>query len=215
MKVLFIHRSVGQGIISKGNVRTLLSPDIKFDDFNHNTTTLTRHNGEVIHDVLPEIGEDTRPEDIERMFASWPVLLDDYEVIAIKSCYPNSRIKNSEQLAEIKDVYMHIIEHVSAHGKQLLILTTPPLRPRFTNNVEISHADDLAAWLMMQVSDKVSVFDLRHLLSKNGVLKPEYRSWFPWDNHPNRRGYKASAEALAGILNQLSSSSKAQAKDMR
>lgn len=215
MKVLFIHRSVGQGIISKGNLRTLLNSDIKFDDFNHNTKTLTCHDGEVIHDVLPEIGEDTKPADIERMFASWPVLLDNYEVIAIKSCYPNSHIKTHEQLAKIKDTYMRMIEYVSTHGKHLLILTTPPLRPHFTNSTEILHADDLAAWLVTQTSDKVSVFDLRHLLSEKGVLKHEYRSWFPWDNHPNRRGYKASVDAFADILNRLSLSSKAQPKDMR
>lgn len=201
MKLLFIHRSVGQGIITKGGLRKLLNPSITLDDFNNNTGVLTRHDESVVSGMLQNLGADTKPENLERLFAEWPELLDNYDVVAIKSCYPNSHIKDRQQLEKIKARYEHMVERVGAHGKQLLIVTTPPLRPGFTNKTETAFADELAAWLVAQASDNTLVFDLRHLLAKNGVLRRRFRSWMPWDNHPNRHGYVTSAEAIADTIN--------------
>ncbi len=204
MKVLFIHRSVGQGIISKGELRTLLQPSVMFDDFNNNTGVLTQHSKKTSLGMLKALGNDTTPSDLERLFTQWPEILDNYDLVAIRSCYPNSHIKDADQLEKIKAMYTRMIDCVRAHQKHLLIVTTPPLRPGFTNNREISHADALAMWLVAQTSEQVTVFDLRHLLSEEGVLKRMYRSWMPWDNHPNRHGYRASAKKFAAIINQIS-----------
>ena len=203
MKLLFIHRSVGQGIIDEGRLRSKLDKLIEFDDFNSNTHQLTSHEGVTSQSEMVIPGDDTTPKNLDTLFSEWSPVLDAYDLVAIKSCYPNSRIKNDAQLAEIERYYSHIIDNVVSHGKRLLIITTPPLRPSFTNAIETMHADELAKWLMEQRSDAVSVFDLRSVLSENGVLKSQYRRFLPWDNHPNTKGYQKSADSLAEHINML------------
>lgn len=203
MKVLFIHRSVGQHLIKYGGLRQLLQThSIKFDDFNSNDGVLTHNDGTTKNNVITMPGNNTNPDNLEAYFKNWDRKLDEYDLVMIKSCYPNSSIKSAEQLEMIKNQYTQIIKSFNDHKKQPLILTTPPLRPLMTNRLEVTRAESLAEWLKAQTSKNIHVFDFRNQLTdRKGYLRAGYRHWsMPWDNHPKARAHKAIAPVLANFI---------------
>ncbi len=205
-KVLFIHRSVGHHLLQYGKLRDLLnSGAVELDDYDNNNGLLTRSNGKVEKNVIQMPGNNTNPDNLADFFASWATILDDYDLIIFKSCYPNSHIKNEAQLDEIKNSYNNILQSFKEHDKDLVIITTPPLRPLSTNSTEAKLASDLAKWLVGLFQDNVMVFDLHHLYSEAagkyaGMLKQEYRRLLPWDNHPNAKAHQTAAPILAKLI---------------
>lgn len=206
MKVLFIHRSVGQHLLKHGGLRKLTNPKgIALDDYNNNDGILTLNDGEKSATVVSMPGNNTNPNNLAEFFKEWPSLLNEYDIVMIKSCYPNSHIKDDARLSEIKASYESIIGSFTKHNKRLVILTTPPLRPLFTNSREASLANDLADWLVSMTQANVHVFDLHHLYSEpsgrhKGMLRLKYRRILPWDNHPNRTAHRAAAPQIADLL---------------
>lgn len=205
--MLFIHRSVGKYLINHGNLRQLLAAEgIQLDDYNNNDGLLTGADGTVSKDVIKMPGNNTNPDNLAAFFSKWSAVLDGYDVVMIKSCYPNSHIKSIEELEAIKNLYSGIIKSFSDHKKPLVILTTPPLRPIFTNPTEAKNANKLAEWLVTQAGNNLYVFDFHKLLAeptgKNvGMLRKKYRHWLmPWDNHPNAAAHKAIAPQLVAYL---------------
>lgn len=203
MKALFIHRSVGKHLMHYGKLRFRLNAkNIEIDDYNNNTGTLTHNDGrsEISTTLIP--GNDTTPSNLDDLFKKWNKTLNDYDLIIIKSCYPNSRIKDKEQLEQIKGHYQNIIKACAAQNIRLLILTTPPLRPSSTNNTEVKFADALATWLMRQANNNSQVFNFRKLLTNNrGMLKASYRHWsIPWDNHPKAKAHRVISPLLVKYI---------------
>lgn len=202
MKILFIHRSVGHHLIEQGSLRQLMAAKgFDFDDYDNNDGILTQANDHTSADSLSVPGGNTNPENLDQLFKEWPSALDTYDLIAIKSCYPNSHIKSEAELGRIKNTYSSIVESFSKHSKKLLIITSPPLRPLFTNKNEASLASVLADWLATLNSDLVTVFDFHRLLSEptgrhKGMLRREYRRLMPFDNHPNRKAHIEIAPLL-------------------
>jgi hypothetical protein len=202
MKILFIHRSVGHHLIEQGNLRQLMADKgFDFDDYDNNDGLLTQSGGTASSQSLRVPGDNTNPENLDQLFKEWPSALDAYDLIAIKSCYPNSHIKSEAELERIKNTYSSIVESFSKHSKKLLIITSPPLRPLFTNKNEASLASVLADWLTTLKSDQVTVFDFHRLLSEptgrhKGMLRREYRRLMPFDNHPNRKAHIEIAPLL-------------------
>ena len=127
--VLFIHRSVGRHLIEQGHLRELFKDKaIRFDDYDNNSGTLTRGDGTTANDVISMPGNNTNPDNLAEFFRGWPEILDGYDLIMVKSCYPNSHIKDEAQLDKIKASYSSIIKSFNDHNKRLLVLTSP-LRP--------------------------------------------------------------------------------------
>ncbi len=205
MKALFIHRSVGRHLIDQGNLRELLlDRDILLDDYDNNSGVLTCSDNSESNNSIVIPGNNTNPANLAQFFTTWPDALDDYDLIIIKSCYPNSHIKSHEQLDNIKDSYNSIIKAFANHAKQPLILTSPPLRPILTNQTEAQFSIELADWLAS--SSGVHVFDLHKLLIESsgkhkGMLKQRYRRLIPFDNHPNRKAHEVIAPPLAKAIN--------------
>jgi hypothetical protein len=151
-------------------------------------------------------GNNTNPDNLAAFFKQWPSILDNYDTIMIKSCYPNSHIKDEPQLQKIKTQYQAIFETFTTHQKQLILLTTPPLRPLLTNQKEARLASELANWLVATAATAgIHVFDLHHLCAEatgkyRGMLKHEYRRLLPWDTHPNHMAHKMLAPQLADFI---------------
>ncbi len=198
--VLFIHRSVGRNLLRDGSLREQFEAAMvgrgmraRLDDYDSNTRLLTRGPTREKW-VMP--GDNTNPDNLVRLLVGeMPKLLDrvmEYDLVVVKSCYPNNAISRDDQLALVKGEYGMMgraFEQWSA--KQLVILATPPLRPSRTNAAEARRARELADWLVgTKLAPNVSVFDLYGRLAARegaeaGMLKRAYRRWWPWDSHPN------------------------------
>ncbi len=210
MRLLFIHRSVGQHLIRRGDLRSRLAArGIELDDYNNNNDSLTSSNGSITHGAIKIPGNNTNPSDLAAYFKDWPDLLDRYDAIMIKSCYPNSHISSDAQLETVKGQYRAIFQACKRHKKPLIVLTTPPLRPLSTNPDEAKRANALAAWLMAGAGEGVQVFDLHTRLSESagrhaGTLRRRYRYWMmPWDNHPNATADRDIAPELVDFIASL------------
>jgi|JI6StandDraft_1071083.scaffolds.fasta_scaffold14124_5 hypothetical protein len=206
MKALFIHRSVGRNLIEQGQLRDLLAlKGVTLHDYDNNSDTLTQANGRTSKTTLKIPGNNTNPDNLSEFFSRWSDVLNEYDLVIIKSCYPNSHIKDTDQLIKTQESYLSIIKSFKAHGNRLLILTTPPLRPIMTNKLEAKLANALADWLVSVTDDDVQVFDLHHLLAEEagasrGTLKRKYRRLLPFDNHPNKKANQEIAPLLAATI---------------
>ncbi len=209
MKVLFIHRSVGRDIIKQGKLRDVLAEQgIMLDDYDNNSGLLTLHTGETLKNTITIPGNNTNPDNLASFFNAWSPVLDDYDLVVIKSCYPNSHIKDESELEEIKESYAQIIQSFVGRNKQLLILTSPPLRPLLTNEIEARLSSQLAYWLVSRSSENIEIFDFHHALSEPegrhaGMLKRSYRRLLPFDNHPNRKAHIVIAPQVAKKIEEV------------
>lgn len=208
MKILFIHRSVGHNLIKEGDLRPLLKQhDIELDDYDNNLGELTHSGGTVSKGDIVMPGNNTNPDNLADYFSNWKELLDSYDTIMIKSCYPNSHVKDEQQLETIKAQYTSIIDAFRKHNKPLIILTTPPLRPLFTNETEAMLANKLTAWLVDSADKQLAVIDFHNLLAEetgrhNGMLKSNFRRLLPFDNHPNRKANRLLGPQIVGLIAQ-------------
>lgn len=205
-KVLFIHRSVGHHLLQHGKLRELLSAKgISLDDYDNNTGLLTRNDGTTAENLITIPDNNTNPDNLAAFFTGWPDLLSNYDLIVVKSCYPNSHIRDKVHLDAIKKHYQIIFKAFKAHQKALLLLTTPPLRPLFTNSTEARLANDLADWLVASAKPNLYIFDLHHHYTEKtgkhkGMLKRDYRQLLPWDNHPNPKAHQMTAPLIADFI---------------
>ena len=205
-KVLFIHRSVGHNLIEQGGLRKLLSgKNIALDDYDNNSGILTRSDMSTLNNAITIPGNNTNPDNLKQLFGEWPEMLNSYDLIMIKSCYPNSHIRNESQLSQVIGHYSSILKSFNYHKKRLLILTTPPLRPLLTNRKEAHLSGELADWLVSESSTDVQIFDLHYLLAETDgrhvdMLKRNFRRLIPFDNHPNRKANRIIAPKLAESL---------------
>jgi hypothetical protein len=212
--VLFIHRSVGENLINDGGLYRLVreagSP-FTLTDFNQNTGVLRNSQG-TRKTFWKFPGGDTKPADYAELFsfekqqASDPTLTEimSYDVIVIKSCYPNSNIKSAEQLEAVQKSYQSLLSFFNVQPtKKLVILASPPLVPLKTNTENAARARTLATWLSTnKLADNVFVFNLFDELADTGtnMLKSEYRRKLPWNAHPNALASKTIAPKLAAFL---------------
>jgi hypothetical protein len=208
-KVLFIHRSVGNNLIEDGGLYALLrerQPDVELNDFNQNTGIIRDFDG-LQKTELAMPGGDTHPSNYAELFSDTPSKMLDFvmgfDVIVIKSCYPNSNIESDAELENIKKHYESTASFFTAHpNKRLIIFTSPPLQPLMTNKQKAHRAKELALWLTSQdFGDNITVFDFFSLLANdNGVLKKEYRRLLPFDSHSNRKANKSLAPLVSELL---------------
>ncbi len=206
MKALFIHRSVGHNLIAEGRLRELLQAShVELDDYDINNGTLTTSDNSVIANWITIPGNNTNPDNLAEYFTNWDKHLDDYDLVLIKSCYPNSHVKDEAQLAAIQRAYQAIFEAFRSQKKRLALLTSPPLRPLFTNKRESELAKKLNEWLLSRVNQRVHILDFHRLLAEpkgrhEGMLRRDYRRLLPFDNHPNKKANKELAPLVAKFI---------------
>ena len=198
-KILFVHRSVGENLINDGELYKKLNnnPSVDFNDYNVNTKILRSKNASQKF-MLDFPNNNTTPKDYSILFhknTNYQNTKDyilSYNTVIIKSCYPNSNIKNNQKLANIKDNYNQITSYFNNLPNKLLIVTSPPLVPFKTNLQNASRARDLSNWLKNNnFGNNISTFNLFDQLAeldgKNAnMLKRQYRRLLPFDSHPSK-----------------------------
>ena len=216
---IFIHRSVGKNLINDGNMYQLLAEKVSsllFADYNQNNDVLTDAFGHASKMGFQFPGNDTKPADYAQLFnalAQNPYQnITDYllkhDVIIIKSCYPNSGTATDEQLKAIKGYYDSVAAFFQSHpNKQLIILTSPPLRLLMTNPAAAHRARNLSEWLTSQeFNSNISVFNFFDLLAnppkgrRTNVLRSTYTRLLPFDSHPNANASRTIAPIFVDFL---------------
>lgn len=216
-KALFIHRSVGQNLIDDGTLRSLIqqqSLDIELDDYNQNTDTLTTNTSSQKAGLdFPD--NDTKPSSLAAIFGSAdknafrPILelVARYDIVMVKSCYPNSDIKNTDELRALQESYQTIMKFFASSNQRLIIMTSPPLRPWRTSSVNAARARTLNNWLAETVPARnIRVFDFFDLLAnptehrQANTLRKQYRRILFLDNHPNKKASKMAAVKFVDFL---------------
>lgn len=216
--IIFFHRSVGRNLIHVGHLYELLhrSPGLRLDDYDQNTDVLTQSNDGRHKAGLVFPGGNTRPADFavifnEHVAKAYRPIRDfalSYDVIVIKSCFPNTNIRSEQELASIQAQYESICRFFATQRmKRLMILTSPPLRPLLTKSARAARARRLADWLKgTNFAANVSVFDLFDILAAPpdkghaNMLRREYCRWLPFDSHPNSRASKLAAKLFSQYL---------------
>lgn len=215
MKMLFIRRSVGQDIIDEGNFRRLLAQksSLKLWDYNQNTATLCDDKGQIGKNQMQLPLRDTKPGDFLKYFrpdnpsVSLSTILNEYPIIVLKSCYPNSQITSEKMLRERQQEYIHLIATLSSlRQTNFVLLTSPPLSIFRTTTQSAYHARELNNWMMTQDTKNIKIFDLFAILATPNEnifanrLAIRFQRPFLFDSHPNGAGSRAAATKLADFL---------------
>jgi len=219
---IFIHHSVGRYIIRVGNLRARLSgtsPDglPLFDlwDHDYNERGLSDATGKALGRAFPIPDDNTDPDGLLSMLRilkagdSGLSELKKFDLVIMKSCYPNSKIHDDKRVDELHDIYSEIFDIVSTLDGTYVLLTSPPVCSFVTNKDEAARAREVAAWLVSTAKPgNAQVFDLFSLLSHPrgphaGMLRTEYRWPLPWESHPNPLGSRAAAAGITKFLGNL------------
>jgi hypothetical protein len=220
-RALFVHHSVGGQLLHAGRLRELLAdaarngaPSVQLWDHDYNAVGLTDGNGRRLGRSFPVPDDNTDPPGLLRLAAgdggSAPYLaeLRGFDVVLMKSCFPNNAIKDDAAFRALQATYEEFFQVLSGWtSTTTVLLTSPPLNPRHTSRTEAARAVQMAEWLVgAPKPPRVHVFDLFGVLSADtgrhaGMLKGQYRRRFRMpDSHPNDAGSRDAASALADYL---------------
>jgi len=199
IRIIFLHHSVGYGLIDAGAMREALSElGYEFYDHGYNDDGLRLADGTWTGTNFNVPEDNTYPDGMAYIF-SQPLhdppdntfsYLMQYDVIIFKSCFPTSNIGDDAQLEANKGYYLTMRDRMDQFPNKLFIIVTqPPQVPLSTNAGEASRARELADWLasdeFLAGHPNVATFDLFDLLADdNNLLREEYRVSDD-DGHPN------------------------------
>lgn len=135
-------------------------------------------------------------------FVQW---LSGFDLVVLKSCFPNSNLASDEELDEQKRQIESIITNSAKLFKKVLWVTPPPLTRGATTTQSARRAQTVARWTYEHTwPANVKVFDLHTALSEvsgkqAGRLKKAYRR-LPFDSHPNRKGALQAGNQLLDAI---------------
>jgi len=217
MRILFIHRSVGQQLIDSVDLRTRATA-YEFYDLNANDGILTDAEGQKISAPVALPNSNTTPSDLAAFFASALVkgpesdFLDGFDVLTFKSCYSANNFATDGSLDDAKECYLgSIAQYIEMNDSKQFVLSSPPPRkpPLFTFGSKSRRAREFSEFLndFAKARARVTYFDLFGLLADSGGgLRRSYRRQLPWDQHPNMAGAAAGGAALCEHLEALAKS---------
>jgi len=199
VRIIFLHHSCGHNLIEEGSVRPgLTALGYEFYDHGYNGDGLRLADGTWTGSNFDIPGDNTDPDGLAELFTQ-PVnspptnafsRLMEYDVIAVKSCFPVSNIGSDARLEELKGYYRTIRDSMTRHPeKTFIILTQPPQVPGSTDAGEAARARELTNWLtsdeFLSGADNIFVFNFFDLLAgSDNMLKSSYR-FDNYDAHPN------------------------------
>lgn len=226
-KLFFLHHSTGWGIISEGNVRghvadynTAHATDFEFWDQGYNGDGVNDQDGNWYPVEYPVPNDNTDPDGLHYLWTSTEAdavtcrngLMNSYEVIAFKSCFPASAIYDDYRLEEYKQWYREIRATLDLHPDKLFVVSsTPPLIPELTNAEDAARARAFANWLKsseyLTGHPNIVCFDLFNLLAapdgggaEANMLRAEYRLAEEGNSHPNPAANAAVGPVFAQFL---------------
>lgn len=214
-RMLFVHHSVGQGMLDQGGLRdSLLSMGIFVkgatygDEIGHNTD---------ICDWTPKF-----TKEMKKVFEFKNHPNQYYkdgrsnDVIMFKSCYPCSYVESEgsgignpvgteKSLANYRAAFEELaLEFRKYPDKLFIYMTYPPLVPIETNPEAAKRARDFNTWLKEDLRpryqketglDNFHVFDLFDVLANDqNVLRDEFRRPDQRDSHPSEVGSKVATQ---------------------
>jgi len=214
-RLIFLHHSVGRGILFEGGLMdSLMKSGIIV---NHATYgDAIGENTDICH-WLPKF-----QNDMNRIF-TFEFHPEKYytdgrtnDIIVFKPCFPNSNIidegtapgdpiSSMQTTANYKAVFNNLKNEFKKFPDKLFIyMTSPPLVPEHTTPEKSQRNRDFNNWLINEYLPQYHeetglnnfyIFDLFDVLAdSNNVLKEEYRTGIREDSHPNIRGSKAVAQ---------------------
>lgn len=222
--IIFVHRSVGKGMLDQGNLReTLTANGFQVWDQGYRVEGLRDPAGNNTGLTYFIPGDNTDPDGLYELFSetitSVPINglseLFLHDVIIIKSCFTASDIGDDAKLETDKQYYRAISAVMGQHPEKLFILLTqPPRNPAETEAASARRARELAGWLVsdefIQGHANIKVFNLFDLLAESdqaapdaNTLKSIYRNGT--DSHPNDAGSLAAGQQFAEFVIQAAS----------
>jgi hypothetical protein len=223
-RMVFLHHSVGQGILYTGGLfESLLGLDI---------LTGSATYGD-------EIGEKTDMCDWLPKFRNSMNLILSFQnhpnryypdnltndIIMFKSCFPNSNIiKNGgtsgdaesckRTISNYQAVFISLKEEFRKFPDKLFIyLTSPPIAPEATTSENAARTRRFSTWLMNAYLplyhretglSNFLIFDLFDVLAdEENYLRKEFRVHQKGDSHPNEKGYRKAAEMLLEFFKKI------------
>jgi hypothetical protein len=216
-RIMFLHHSCGANLIAQGGVREHLTDmGYEFYDHGYNEEGLVLADGTSSGRNFDVPDDNTDPDGLANIF-SQPLNdppdntfseLMQYDVIAFKSCFPNSNIQSDEQLDEFESYYLSIRDRMDEYpNKIFIVVTQPPEIPNDTDSAAATRARALATWL---ASDEyldghlnVFTFNFFDLLAdpSDNMLRSEYRT-DEWDAHPNELANQTIGPQFADFIDQ-------------
>lgn len=217
--VIFLHHSVGRGLIYQGGVRErLTAAGFQFWDHDYNWEGLIRPDGTRTGYSYSIPDDNTDPDGLARLFSqrvySWPLNafsgLMQHEVIAFKSCFPVSDITSDEQLGQYRAWYLGMRDVMDRYPDHIFIVVTPPpLNPAATTPEVAARARAFANWLksedFLSGHPNIFTFDLFNLLAEgdpgapdHNMLRAEYREGT--DSHPNQLANETIGPLFADFI---------------
>lgn len=218
-RMVFLHHSVGQGILDEGGLRdSLLALGIvvkgaTYGDEIGQDTDICHWSSKFKNDIDRILSFKAHPD----MYYTDSTIND---IVMFKSCFPNSDIESDgiepgdpgssvRSMANFKASLLSLRATMVAKPDQLFIyVTAPPLVPKGSSSEAASRAIKFNRWVTEEFlpgyrkeseSDNLRIFDLFQLLSdEQGFLKTEYRKAPETDDsHPNK---KANREVAADYM---------------
>lgn len=213
-KMVFLHHSVGRGILYEGGLRdSLLELGILVKGATYGDSIGQKTD---MNDWLPKFRRD-----LNKIldFKAHPDIfyngIDQNDIVMFKSCFPNSDIVGTgtepgnpespeKTIANYQAVFVGLkAELLKQPNKLFIYLTAPPLVPSGTTSENAQRARQFNNWLAQEFLpsyrnetglDNFAVFDLFNLLAdEDGFLKAAYRRSKPGDSHPNVEANKIAA----------------------
>lgn len=226
-KLFFLHHSVGAGIIG-GGVREAVAvynnthgTNYRFWDHGYNGDGLTDADGNAtgLNYAIPDDNTDTVglynlwTSSTADCVAARTLILNNYKVIAFKSCFPNSDIPDNATLEQYKTWYLAMRNVFDAHPDRLfIVMSPPPLHRLATNSTAAANARAFANWLSsaayLSGHANLRCFNLFNNLAKANdgsatanMLRYAYEgSHSSDDSHPNALGNETVAPIFANFL---------------
>ncbi len=217
--VIFLHHSVGANLVEQGGVRDrLTAAGFSFWDQGYNDLGLRDPAGRSVGYSYRVPGDNTDIDGLAAIFAQprYPLPVNtlsallQYEVIVLKSCFPNSDIVTDAQLEKDKADYRSMQATMAQYpGKLFIIVTQPPLNPAATSSGAASRARALATWLasdqFLANHSNIRTFDLFDYLAEADPQRPDfnmlresYRDGI--DSHPNRQANETIGPVFADFI---------------
>jgi len=216
-RVIFLHHSVGAGLIEEGDVRSRLADmGYEFYDHGYNDDGLVLADGTWTGSDFDVPDDNTDPDGFADIFAQ-PLHdppdntfshLMQYDVIAFKSCYPVSDIQSDEQLEEYKSYYLSMRDRMDQYPDEIFIVVTPPPQvPAHADAEMAARARAFADWVgsdeYLSGHANVFTFDFFDLLAdpSTNTLRIGYQA-DEEDAHPNELANRTIGPLFADFIDQ-------------
>ncbi len=208
---LFIHHSVGSQIIQEGGLRQKLSaavPSVELWDHGYNQPGLADGSGSPLGTAFPIPDDNTDPGGLLAILQGitagepWAERARAFDVLILKSCFPNNAIGSEAAATSLKALYQEIREVALAMTQAVLLVSSPPLVLDATRPGQPARAADIAGWLGAQWTGPnlgyANIFDVLTYRSgpAAGTLRLRYRRVRPRDSHLSVAGAQTAARAI-------------------